>query len=186
MHGDGDSRSLSPAQFKGDAYAMLSRLRRGGLLASSDGEEGAASVNGVTSLDGIEKAGSDDEIATPLLPSNPAGSDNDKTPITYKQHLIDGIKLTYPMILGEVFQNTLPMMDVAFVGQLGKDELGAAALATVWFNMIAGVMTGFMTAIDTLLSNSFGANNHEQYSIWTGVSLVIGMLHQQCLFIFSV
>ena len=53
--------------------------------------------------------------------------------------------------------------------------LGAAALATVWFNMIAGAMAGFMTAIDTLLSNSFGANDYEQYSIWTGISLVIGM-----------
>ena len=101
---------------------MLSRRRWGGLLTSNDGEEGtASSIDGVTSLDGVETGGSDDERATPLLSPNPADSDDDKTPISYKQHFIDGMKLTYPIILGEVFQNTLPAMDIAFVGQLGKE-----------------------------------------------------------------
>ncbi len=103
---------------------MVSRRRWGGLLTSSskDGEECAASIDGVTSLDGIEQGGSNDEIATPLLSSNPADADDDDTtPISYKQHFIDGIGLAYPIILGEVFQNTLPAMDIAFVGQLGKE-----------------------------------------------------------------
>ena len=51
------------------------------------------------------------------------------THVSYRQHMIEVSKLTYPIILSEIGQNTLPVIDIAFVGQLGKDELGAAALA---------------------------------------------------------
>lgn len=93
--------------------------------------------------------------------------------ISYRQHMIDVSKLTYPIILTEIFQNTLPVVDIGFVGQLGKNELASAALATVWFNLWNSTMIGFMTAIDTLLSQSYGANQLENYSAWTGNSLMI-------------
>ncbi|KAL3816626.1 hypothetical protein ACHAXA_004808 [Cyclostephanos tholiformis] len=93
--------------------------------------------------------------------------------ISYKQHMIDVSKLTYPIILSEIFQNTLPVVDLGFVGQLGKNELASAALATVWFNLWNATMIGFMTAIDTLLSQSHGANRLDNYSVWTGNSVMI-------------
>lgn len=96
--------------------------------------------------------------------------------ITYRQHLNGVYKLTYPIILSEFFQNTLPVMDIAFVGQLGKDELGAAALATVWYNLWNAAMVGFMFAIDTLLSQSYGANQKDSFAAWTGCSLIIVFL----------
>ena len=98
------------------------------------------------------------------------------TPISYRNHFVDVTKLTYPIILSEVFQNTLPLVDLAFVGQLGKDELAAAALATVWFNLWNAFMTGFMTAIDTFLAQSFGANQYDNFGAWTGNALVVTML----------
>lgn len=100
---------------------------------------------------------------------------NDETTghISYRQHLKDVFKLTYPIILSELFQNTLPLIDIAFVGQLGKEDLAATALATVWFNLWNSTMVGFMTAIDTLLAQSFGANQYENFGRWTGNSLVI-------------
>jgi len=67
----------------------------------------------------------------------------------------------------------LSPQDIGFVGQLGKNELASAALATVWFNLWNSTMIGFMTAIDTLLSQSYGANQLENYSLWTGNSLMI-------------
>jgi MATE family multidrug resistance protein len=94
-------------------------------------------------------------------------------PISYLQHLIEVSKLTYPIILSEIFQNCLPVVDIAFVGRLGKQDLAAAALATVWFNLWNSTMMGFMTAIDTLLAQSFGANHLEGFAIWTGTSLVV-------------
>lgn len=111
-------------------------------------------------------------IRPPLTPLNVAAN----TPISYRHHLVDVTKITYPIILSEIFQNTLPLIDLAFVGQLGKDELAAAALATVWFNVWNATMTGFMTAIDTFLAQSFGANQHDIFGAWTGNSLVVTMM----------
>jgi len=51
--------------------------------------------------------------------------------------------------------------------------LAAAALATVWFNLWNASMLGFMTAIDTLLAQTYGANQHASFAIWTGNSLII-------------
>ena len=59
------------------------------------------------------------------------GTTTTTTHVSYRRHMIEASKLTYPIILSEIGQNTLPVIDIAFVGQLGKDELGAAALAYV-------------------------------------------------------
>ncbi len=104
------------------------------------------------------------------------GRETPTPPLSYRQHMIDSWKLTYPIILSEIFQNSLPVVDVAFVGQLGKNELASAALATVWFNLWHSAMTGFLTATDTFLSQSFGANQLDKFAIWTGNSLVITFL----------
>jgi MATE family multidrug resistance protein len=93
--------------------------------------------------------------------------------ITYKQHVIDVTNLTYPIILTEIFQNIIPLVDIAFVGQLGKDELAAAALATAWFNIWNFCMIGFLTATDTMLAQSYGAKQYNNYALWTGNSLVV-------------
>ena len=96
--------------------------------------------------------------------------------LSYRQHLMDLSKLTYPIILTEIFQNSLPVVDVAFVGNLGKDALAAAALATVWFDLWHASMLGFQTATDTFLSQCYGANQLDNYAIWTGNSLIITIL----------
>jgi Na+-driven multidrug efflux pump len=93
--------------------------------------------------------------------------------LSYRQHLMDLSKSTYPIILTDVFQNSLPVVDVAFVGNLGKDALAAAALATVWFDLWHASMLGIQTATDTFLSQCYGANQLDNYAIWTGNSLVI-------------
>ena len=68
--------------------------------------------------------------------------EEEKHILSYKQHLKDVFAITYPIILSEVFQNVLPVVDIAFVGKLSKHELAAAALATVWFNLWNAFMMG--------------------------------------------
>jgi len=113
------------------------------------------------------------ETAAATLSLEQSTTTPEEVEITYRRHLKEVCNLTYPIILSEVFQNTLPVMDIAFVGQLSKDDLGAAALATVWFNLWNAAMIGFMTAIDTLLSQSYGANHLEGFQAWAGSSLII-------------
>ena len=45
-----------------------------------------------------------------------AAAEEDDEPIPYRNHLIDVTNITYPIILAEIFQNTLPLIDLAFVG----------------------------------------------------------------------
>ena len=94
-------------------------------------------------------------------------------PSSYRRHLVDTSKIACPVILSEIFQNTLPVVDIGFVGQLSKDDLAAAALATVWFNLWNTAMLGFMTAVDTLLSQSYGAGRFDGFAVWTGSSMII-------------
>lgn len=72
--------------------------------------------------------------------------------------------------------NRLPIIDLAFVGRLlTKEDLAAAALATVWFNLWNSVMLGFCTALDTVLSQSYGASQYDVMAMWTGNGLLIVM-----------
>lgn len=96
---------------------------------------------------------------------------------TYEQHLKDVMAISIPIVLSEVFQNALPVVDIAFVGNLpSKDDLAAAALATVWFNLWNSTMMGFTSAIDTFLAQTYGASQLKAYGVWTGTGLGIVMI----------
>lgn len=120
-----------------------------------------------------EKGSKDEEEAIDKVEEASTELVNENDVLSYLEHAIDVWKITWPIILSEIFQNTLPVVDIAFVGQLSKDDLASAALATVWFNLWNATMMGFMTSIDTLLAQSYGANQHEKFAIWTGNSLLI-------------
>eukprot|EP00551_Chaetoceros_affinis_P020420 CAMPEP_0203722186 /NCGR_PEP_ID=MMETSP0092-20131115/5442_1 /ASSEMBLY_ACC=CAM_ASM_001090 /TAXON_ID=426623 /ORGANISM="Chaetoceros affinis, Strain CCMP159" /LENGTH=573 /DNA_ID=CAMNT_0050602253 /DNA_START=14 /DNA_END=1735 /DNA_ORIENTATION=+ len=93
---------------------------------------------------------------------------------TSMEHLKHIASLTGPIIVAEFFQSTLPIVDVAFLGRMtSKEEFASAALATVWFNLWNSSMLGFLTAIDTLLAQSFGAKDFETFTTWGGNSIVI-------------
>lgn len=92
------------------------------------------------------------------------------------------LSLSFPIIAGEIFQNTLPIVDLAFVGRLlRKEDLAAAALATVWFNLWNATLTGFCTAVDTLLSQAVGAQHYAMAGTWTGHALLIVVGPATCL-----
>ena len=92
----------------------------GPLRTSLGGDDDDETVDGISSLDGIEPASEDKGLSSPLLTGSDTAVDKN-TPISYYQHLVDVIHLTYPIILGELLQNILPTVDIIFVGQLGKE-----------------------------------------------------------------
>jgi MATE family multidrug resistance protein len=105
---------------------------------------------------------------------DPDGDASIDPPKSYVEHVKDLSSLAGTIILSEIFQNTLVLMDIAFVGRLpGKEPLAAAGLATLWFNIWNTSMLGFCSAIDTLLAQSYGANEKETFAKWTGTSIVI-------------
>lgn len=148
----------------------------------SESEEGGSSCN-ENNADYLSNSRSqkEDSSNSPSLSAQAqqhhATDTTTTTLVPYKQHLQSVLSITSPIILSEIFQNTLPVIDVAFVGNLpNPDDLAAAALATVWFNLWNTTMMGFMTAIDTLLAQAYGAGERTAYGLWTGTSLLIVLL----------
>jgi MATE family multidrug resistance protein len=103
-------------------------------------------------------------------------SHDDEAKISYRQHLLDISEFAGFIIISEIFQNSLPLIDMAFLAQLGKQDLGAAALATVWFNLWNFFMSGFMTGVGTLLAQSYGANDKIAFRAWTGTGLLAALI----------
>jgi len=96
---------------------------------------------------------------------------------TLSEHAKDVLGMAGPIIMSEIFQNTLPIVDIAFVGNLpNKEDLASAALATVWFNLWNSTMLGFNTAIDTFLAQAYGAKEYHGFGLWTGASVIIVMI----------
>ncbi|MEW5319658.1 MAG: hypothetical protein WDW38_010800 [Sanguina aurantia] len=57
--------------------------------------------------------------------------------------------------------------DQVFVGHLGVTQLAAAALGNTWFNLLWFFLLGTSTALDTLGSQSYGANDYTSLLTWT-------------------
>lgn len=61
------------------------------------------------------------------------------------------------------------------VGHLGELELAAAGLANLTFNFLHFPLVGASTALDTLLSQSWGAKNYESYKEWSRTGFIVLM-----------
>ena len=68
------------------------------------------------------------------------------------------------------------------VGHLGEIELAAAGLANLTFNFVHFPLVGASTALDTLLSQSWGAGKCDAYKEWfrTGVVVLSGLSAVVC------
>lgn len=138
---------------------------------SIEAESNTSCSNSVAESNKLEIDVNDEEVA-----KNNDSSDGHATScsFTYKEHTYQILAITCPIVLSEIFQNTLPIIDIAFVGNLpGKDDLAAAALATVWFNLWNATMLGFMTATDTMLAQSYGAKEFQSFAMWTVNSIFV-------------
>lgn len=70
--------------------------------------------------------------------------------------------IAYPIILGSVAQNLINVTDTAFLGHVGKVELGASALGGMFYFVFIMLGIGFGTGMQIIMSRRFGEGNmHE-------------------------
>ena len=82
--------------------------------------------------------------------------------------------IALPIVLSNLLAVAMQMTDLAFVGRIGKTELGrGGALGNTIFYLLHYPMLGVMTAIDTLLATTFGAGHTRAYGDWTVASTVV-------------
>eukprot|EP00198_Chlamydomonas_reinhardtii_P010969 XP_001700306.1 predicted protein [Chlamydomonas reinhardtii] len=74
--------------------------------------------------------------------------------------------LALPVVLQTSAQQGLVVTDQIFLGHLGTAELGAAAIANSYTNLMWFFLLGFATALDTLGSNAYGAGDRRALVTW--------------------
>eukprot|EP01135_Chromosphaera_perkinsii_P006715 Nk52_evm2s564 gene=Nk52_evmTU2s564 len=110
----------------------------------------------------------EDKETLPLLPGNKSAGH-----VSWGAEITETWSLAWPVIITYLLQIFPGMMNVVFLGHLGVAELGASTLGTMYINVTGlSVGLGLATAMDTLCSQAYGANNKKLL----GVILQRGML----------
>ncbi|MEO0895163.1 MAG: MATE family efflux transporter [Bacteroidota bacterium] len=103
---------------------------------------------------------------------------------SYQQHAEATLKLSIPVIIGQVGQYLMSFIDNLMIGQISYVHLSAATLANTFFFIITIIGFGITFAISPLVAEAMGSNKSEkagEYFVqgtWVGVisSVIIGLL----------
>ncbi len=84
----------------------------------------------------------------------------DKRKITYTYSKIG--KIAYPIFLTLLIQNLIQVTDTAFLGHVGEVELGASALAGIYYVVVFMLAFGFSTGSQILIGRRNGEGNYSK------------------------
>src|SRR5580698_5757284 len=98
------------------------------------------------------------------------------TEIRYELPLL--LKLALPLIVGELGWVAMSLVDTIMVGRLPHSAIAmsAGALAQVLFNTLVFGIGGILLALDTLISQAFGAREMQQANRWLLHGLVMAVI----------
>ena len=82
----------------------------------------------------------------------------EKTSYTYAQIG----KVAYPIFLTMLIQNLIQVIDTAFLGHVGEVELGASAIAGIYYVAIFTIAFGFSTGAQILIGRRNGEKNFDK------------------------
>jgi MATE family multidrug resistance protein len=99
--------------------------------------------------------------------------------------LLPLLALAIPIMINCILNITMQTVDLIFVGHLNSsDELAACALANSFFALMTFPLNGFLTALDTLLSQSFGARAFKDFGDYFQTALFcvnVGLVILSCV-----
>jgi MATE family multidrug resistance protein len=76
------------------------------------------------------------------------------------------VALAIPVVLSELGWMAQGIVDTIMVGKLGPAAIGAVALGNAVYYTLAIVGIGLLLGLDTLVSQAFGRNDHEECHRW--------------------
>ena len=87
------------------------------------------------------------------------------------------LALAWPIMGAQILRSLTQQTTVIVVGHLGARELGACALATMFINITGlSIITGGMSALDTVAAQAFGAKSYALVGQWTQRCVLITTL----------
>lgn len=90
-----------------------------------------------------------------------------KTKYSYKQIWT----ITFPILISLIMEQMIGMTDTAFLGRVGEIELGASAIAGVYYLAIFMMAFGFSIGAQILIARRNGEGNYKEIGPITGYRL---------------
>ena len=98
-----------------------------------------------------------------------------KTPGTYSYRNI--WKVAYPILISLVMEQMIGMTDTAFLGRVGEVELGASAIAIVYYMVLFMAGFGFSIGAQIIIGRRNGGGNFRNTGkvFWNGLYFLLGI-----------
>ncbi len=101
--------------------------------------------------------------------------------------LDNSIESCWGCVLQAASQWCIVVITLAIVGQLGYQEMAAAAVSTTYCNLMIAFLVGMASGFDTLASQAYGAGDHRSIRVWavtaTAVLAVAAAIFSGCLWL---
>ncbi|GAM18146.1 hypothetical protein SAMD00019534_013210, partial [Acytostelium subglobosum LB1] len=91
-----------------------------------------------------------------------------------KEEIIFLLSWTWPILIANVLNNVAYLfVNMSFAGHLGTNELAAVSLGNTWQFASSALAIGSLNAMDTLISQSFGAKNYGLIGVTVQRGLIV-------------
>ena len=72
------------------------------------------------------------------------------------------LRIAFPILVSTIVEQVIGMTDTAFLGRVGELELGASAIAGVYYLVIFMLGLGFSIGVQIIIGRRNGEGNHIQ------------------------
>ena len=95
--------------------------------------------------------------------------------VTLRRELRPTVSLAAPVVIAEVGWVSMQIVDIAMVGRLGPEAIGAVGVGSALFLAFGVFGMGLLLGLDTLVSQAFGARNREACDRWLRHGVVLAL-----------
>ena len=93
-----------------------------------------------------------------------------------KREIRSLISLTLPVVIAEVGWLAMQIVDIAMVGRLGPEAIGAVGVGSALFMALGVFGMGLLLGLDPLVAQAFGARRMVETERWLGQGLLLAVL----------
>ena len=86
------------------------------------------------------------------------------------------VTLAAPVVIAEVGWVSMQIVDIAMVGRLGPEAIGAVGVGSALFLALSVFGMGLLLGLDTLVSQAFGARDHAACDGWLRHGVVLALV----------